>query len=66
MCACVCVCVCGGGGWGVEGSYIAVVILDIGAPEYYMLTGIRNYVDMMLGCRYCHTNKFSHRSDIKL
>ena len=49
MCACVCVCVCGGGGWGVEGSYIAVVILDIGAPEYYMLTGIRNYVDMMWG-----------------
>ena len=64
-------CVGGGGGGGgvvvvVEGSYIAVVVLDIGAPEYLMLTGIRNYVDMMWGCRYCHTNKCSHRSDMKL
>ena len=37
--------------WGtgrVDGCmvlYIAVVVFDVGAPEYYMLTGIRNYVD---------------------
>ena len=34
----------GGGG---EGGYIAIVVLGVGAPEYYMLISIRNYVDMM-------------------
>ena len=29
------------------GGYIAVVVLDVGTLEHYMLTGIRNYVDMM-------------------
>ena len=42
---------------------IAVVALNVRAPEYYMLTGIHNYVDMMRGYRYGHTNKFNHRSE---
>ena len=29
------------------GGYIAVVVLDVGAPKYFMLIGIRNYI-----CRY--------------
>ena len=33
-------------------SYIAVVVFEVGAPEYYMLIGIHNYVDTMWGCRY--------------
>ena len=47
----------------VGGGYIAVVVLDVRTPEYYMLIGIRNDVDMMWGYRYGHTNKFSHRSE---
>ena len=31
----------------VWGEYIAVVVLDVRVPEYYMLTDIRNYVDMI-------------------
>ena len=31
--------------------YIAVVVLNVKAPEYYMLIGIRNYVDMMSRCK---------------
>ena len=27
----------------MEHSYTAVVLLDVGAPEYYTLTGTRNY-----------------------
>ena len=56
----------GGGrreGMGGGGSYIAVVVLDIGALEYYMLIGIHNYVDMISGCRYGHRIKFSHHSE---
>ena len=26
---------------------VGVVVLDVGALEYYMLTGIHNYADMM-------------------
>ena len=33
-------------GWGGGGgSYIAVVVLDVGALEHYMFIGINNYVD---------------------
>ena len=56
----------GGRGMGAGGGgqiYIAVVALDVRAPEYYILIGIHNYVDMMRGYRYGHTNKFNHRSE---
>ena len=43
-------------GWGGGGGYTAVVVLDVRAPEYYMLTGTRNYVNMMWGCRYLLTD----------
>ena len=52
------------GGWMVP--YIAVVVFDAGAPEYYMLTGIRNPVDRIRGCRYGHTIEFSHRSEQRM
>ena len=48
------------GAWMV--LYIAVVVFDVGAPEYYMLIGIRNPVDRIRGCRYGQTIEFSHRS----